>query len=217
MKINKKIFSITIIAIIILCIHTICYAAEQINFTQTPNISEIKGKISRKLYELSITTYNVDNIKGAGSYTINTNNYKIKIQINSDEKQITAQGPKSVVYSGYMTIEDKKNKPQGSNGNSSQISDPITNPGYYDPTGTMQDEQEFLELGKTIITIIRILGTIIAVITLMIIGLRYMFGSLEERANYKETMIPYIIGAIMLFTIPNVLGIIYELVTAIKF
>ena len=35
-----------------------------------------------------------------------------------------------------------------------------------------------------------------------------MLGSVEEKANYKQTLIPYVIGAFVLFmgsTIPNVI------------
>jgi hypothetical protein len=38
-------------------------------------------------------------------------------------------------------------------------------------------------------------------------------GSVGDKALYKETMIPYIIGAIMVFAIPNIIGILYEIVT----
>lgn len=47
--------------------------------------------------------------------------------------------------------------------------------------------------------LIKTLGTIIAVGTLMIIGIKYMMGSIEERANYKASMFPWIVGAILLF------------------
>lgn len=93
---------------------------------------------------------------------------------------------------------------------------PIENPDFYEPTDKGGNEQ-FIEMGNIIIGTIRAVGTIIAVIALMVIGLRYMFGSTAERANYKETMIPYLIGAVMIFTIPNILGIIFDLVKEIKF
>ena len=35
-----------------------------------------------------------------------------------------------------------------------------------------------------------------------------MMGSVEEKAEYKKTMMPYIIGAFMLFGITNLLGIL---------
>lgn len=94
--------------------------------------------------------------------------------------------------------------------------DPITNPDAYKPNST-GGNTKFIGKANIIIGTIRVVGTVIAVVALMIIGLRYMFGSVEERANYKETMVPYLIGAIMIFTIPNLLGIVYDLVSSIKF
>ena len=31
----------------------------------------------------------------------------------------------------------------------------------------------------------------------MVIGVKYILGSVEEKASYKETMVPYIIGCIL--------------------
>lgn len=87
---------------------------------------------------------------------------------------------------------------------------------FYKPTDTAGNNTQFINMGNIIIGIMRVVGTVIAVVALMVIGLRYMFGSTAEKATYKETMIPYLIGAIMLFTIPNVLGILYELVKGIN-
>lgn len=94
--------------------------------------------------------------------------------------------------------------------------DPIVDPDFYKPTNKGGNDG-LIDLGNTIIGAIQIIGTIIAVVTLMIIGFRYMFGSVEAKANYKETMIPYIIGAVMLFTIPNLLRVIYDLIKGINF
>lgn len=54
-------------------------------------------------------------------------------------------------------------------------------------------------IGNSIATIIRNVGIVAAVIILMILGVKYMIGSAEEKAEYKKTMIPYIVGAVILF------------------
>lgn len=110
-------------------------------------------------------------------------------------------------------VSNKINTP--SEPNTSQ--DPINNPDFYNPTDKTGENTRFIEIGNIIIGTIRAIGTIIAVVAFMVIGIRYMFGSLYDRASYKETMIPYLIGAIMLFIIPNVLGIIYDIVKGITF
>ena len=40
-----------------------------------------------------------------------------------------------------------------------------------------------------------------------------MMGSAEERAEYKKTMMPMLIGMIMLFATTTIVGIIYNLVS----
>ena len=61
-------------------------------------------------------------------------------------------------------------------------------------------------VGSKVLGIIRVGGTLIAVGTIMILGIKYMMGSAEEKAEYKKTMIPYLIGAILLFAGVNIAG-----------
>ena len=65
-------------------------------------------------------------------------------------------------------------------------------------------------IGNQIITILTIVGTVASVIVLIVLGLKYMMGSAEEKAAYKKTMIPYLIGAILLFIGVNVVSIVAE-------
>lgn len=118
---------------------------------------------------------------------------------------------------GHGSTDVKHENPTDDLKDEVDLQDPIDNPGFYEPTDTTGNNTQFINIGNIIIGTMRALGTVIAVVALMVIGLRYMFGSLEERASYKETMVPYLIGAIMLFTIPNILGIIYDLVKGIQF
>lgn len=72
------------------------------------------------------------------------------------------------------------------------------------------------KIAGTIISTLSVIGIVIAVITLMIIGLKYMLGSVEEKAEYKKTMIPYLIGTIMVVAITQFLNIIIKIVEGIK-
>ena len=68
---------------------------------------------------------------------------------------------------------------------------------------------EFDKKVNKIVYIVQVVGSIISVIALVAMGIKYMFGSIEERAVYKNTMMPYAIGAIMVFGISNVTGLLY--------
>ena len=99
---------------------------------------------------------------------------------------------------------------------SNATKDPIENPDFYEPTQNLGSGDKLISKGNIIVTAFRVVGTITAVISLIVIGIKYMAGSTEDKANYKETMIPYLIGAVMLFTIPNLLAILYSVVSSIK-
>ena len=57
---------------------------------------------------------------------------------------------------------------------------------------------------------LRYVGIFAAVAILMILGIKYMMGSAEEKAEYKKTLIPYVIGAILLFAASFIVGIIAD-------
>ncbi|MCI8383622.1 MAG: hypothetical protein HFJ33_01935 [Clostridia bacterium] len=58
-------------------------------------------------------------------------------------------------------------------------------------------------------------GSAIAVVCLIVLGVKYMMGSVEEKAEYKKTLVPYAIGAMMVFAISNFLNIFYQIATSI--
>ena len=61
-----------------------------------------------------------------------------------------------------------------------------------------------------ILGVIQVIGTVTSVVMLIVIGLKFMLGSVEERAEYKQSLKPYIIGALLLFTGTIIPQIIYE-------
>ena len=58
-------------------------------------------------------------------------------------------------------------------------------------------------------------GIVVAVIVGMILGIKYMTGSIEEKAEYKKTMIPYLIGVVLLVAITQFIGLIANIVSNI--
>lgn len=90
----------------------------------------------------------------------------------------------------------------------------VINPNDYKPDNTKeaQNSEELAKMGNTIIGFLQILGSILSVAVLAVLGVKYMVGSVEERAEYKKNMMPYIIGAVMVFAITNLLKIIVDIV-----
>ena len=64
-----------------------------------------------------------------------------------------------------------------------------------------EDVDEVVDIAATIVEIIRIVGIIVAVITLLILGIKYMTGSIQEKAEYKNKMLPYLIGVVIFFAL----------------
>ena len=53
--------------------------------------------------------------------------------------------------------------------------------------------------GKQIVYILQTVGVVLSVVVLVVIGIKYMMGSAEEKAEYKKTFLPYIVGAALVF------------------
>lgn len=76
-------------------------------------------------------------------------------------------------------------------------------------TTLQYDEASYIfEKGGAIIQILRNLAAIISVVTLSIIGLRYMVGSIDQKAEYKQTMMPVVIGCILIAGLSGILTLI---------
>lgn len=76
-------------------------------------------------------------------------------------------------------------------------------------TGTYGDSTEQVtNLGQQIIGIVSTVGIVASVIVLVILGIKYMMGSASEKAEYKKTMLPYLIGAILVFAASSIASIV---------
>ena len=88
----------------------------------------------------------------------------------------------------------------------------ISPSGYDGETSeTRQIQGDMINVGQVIATWIRNIGLILAVIILMILGVKYILGSVEEKADYKKSMIPYLVGVAILFSAAAIAQIIVNL------
>ena len=71
-------------------------------------------------------------------------------------------------------------------------------------------------IGGNIVTIVQVVGIVIAIVILLVIGIKYMIGSASEKAEYKKTMIPYIVGAVLIFAGTSLVRVIYSLSTSVS-
>lgn len=86
-------------------------------------------------------------------------------------------------------------------------------PDDYKPNDiNINDIQEIINMSSIIVTAIRTIGATISVVVLLVLGIKYMMGSVEERADYKKSMIPYVVGTFIFFGITQFLAIIIQMV-----
>lgn len=95
-----------------------------------------------------------------------------------------------VIVSGMATISLAGGSGSGSDSSS-------TVDGLFE--GGDANTEQLENVGASLVDIITTVGIIVAVIVLLIIGIKYLMGSASEKAEYKKTMIPYLVGAVIIF------------------
>lgn len=73
-------------------------------------------------------------------------------------------------------------------------------------------EDELATKAAPVLGVIRIFGFMASIITLAIIGIKIMYGSVEEKASYKQTLLPWAIGAVMLFAMTTIPSIVFNII-----
>ena len=96
----------------------------------------------------------------------------------------------------------------------SKIDDPLSDINSWKPS-PVGSETQLVQKASTVLGIINIIGIVSSVVILIIIGIKYMFGSIEEKAEYKSTIWTYILGAFLLFSATTIPNIIYHAMSGI--
>lgn len=80
---------------------------------------------------------------------------------------------------------------------------------------TSAAQEDVMNIGNQIIGIITAVGVVVAVVILLVLGVKYMMGSASEKAEYKKTMIPYLVGAILIFGASAITKVVVGLASGI--
>lgn len=87
------------------------------------------------------------------------------------------------------------------------------NPNDYKPGAISKtDSGKIVNLANPIIGVIKVVGIVVLVVVLLIMGIKYMVGSVSEKADYKKSMLPYLIGTIFIVGITEVIAFIIDAV-----
>ena len=82
----------------------------------------------------------------------------------------------------------------------------------HENAGTDKDEfsKATIKLTGVILAAVRYTGAGIAVISLVLIGAKYLYASPGEKAEYKKNLIVYTIGGVGMFSVGTILDIIQK-------
>lgn len=82
-------------------------------------------------------------------------------------------------------------------------------PGSVVATKTEADD-DIQAFGGKILSAVTTAGVVLSVIVLAVLGIKYMLGSAEEKAEYKKTLMPYIVGAALIFGASTIATIVFN-------
>ena len=68
-------------------------------------------------------------------------------------------------------------------------------PGIYTPGG----ESTLVKAGGADLGVVQVIAVAFGIISALVMGMKYMFSSVEDRATIKQKMIIFVIGSILVF------------------
>lgn len=121
----------------------------------------------------------------------------------------------STVFSNIVYAKPSGGAPSGgyTAGGSTTKSDKIIDTNTYAPGNDAMDSPRVAAIAGTVLNVVQVIGIIIAVGCISIVGIQYMVGSVEQKAEYKKTMTAMIVGAILLVSTTTIVKVIYSTVT----
>ena len=69
------------------------------------------------------------------------------------------------------------------------------------------------EMADVIIGVIQVIGVAVAIIMLIMLGIKYVSAAPSEKADIKKSAVIYIVGAVLLFGASLVLGLVKNLIS----
>ncbi len=77
-------------------------------------------------------------------------------------------------------------------------------------SNTVNGATEIQNVGNSIVGILQTVGIVLSVVVLIVLGIKYMMGSAEEKAEYKKTMMPYLVGAALIFAASALAQVVFQ-------
>lgn len=87
---------------------------------------------------------------------------------------------------------------------------------FKDKEGIAEVDTQIQSVSVKIITAVRIGAVTIALAVLLVIAMKYMVSSAGDRADIKKHAVAYVTGAVILFAVSGILGMIEEIAGLIE-
>lgn len=81
--------------------------------------------------------------------------------------------------------------------------------------GTADGERLMTDVMSTVLSVIRIVAIGIAIIMITVLGIKYMSAAPSEKANIKNQLITFTVGAVVVVGTTSILGMIKDTVAAV--
>ncbi len=91
-----------------------------------------------------------------------------------------------------------------------ELVSPLKSQDTYKPT--ISRSSGTINVAAIIVKWLRNIGVIVGVLAVTVIGFNYMLAAAaEDKAKYKETLVPVLIGAIMIVSVLSLIGLIMDM------
>lgn len=80
-------------------------------------------------------------------------------------------------------------------------------------SGEIAGARDLFTLGNKILSILQFIGSGVAVIATLLLAIRYMYSSPDDKAEIKRKLIPYIIGGVMIFGVTKLIELAAQFVS----
>lgn len=122
-----------------------------------------------------------------------------------------------IMLTSYTTIVEARPAPEDTMEPSSGASAGTINPQDFKPGDlTASDTATAFRSAGVIVNAIINVGLVISIVMFMALGMKYMMGSIEERAEYKKTLVPICIGTLMLFVSGKIVSVIWGIMSQVN-
>ena len=166
-------------------------------------------------YNIRSATDEIQTVEDKLKAQIDLDNAQSEEEKNKAQEKLDEAGKKAATAqeNAYRKILAQLTKGTSSSRNVVNFIDVFADINSYAPQDTISgsDAQKITAKASLILSVITNIGIVLAILIPAILGIKYMLGSVEEKAEYKKDLLPYFIGSILLFGICTIVKVLQTL------